>query len=921
VDPFRGRAPEDLWLLEDEYEDIWSDPGDGIRVTTAPRERPQTLREDGRRERPARRRRVADREARLAARRRRRTLGLMRLGIALALLGALVFGAITLLKKVGAPSLEASGPPADARLGPNQLAKLVFTADGAPSDLSRQHWTLDGTRVVPSVGSPGRLVFKPTGLRDGEHRVAIVVTGGFLGAETKRSWTFTVDTTAPKLRLDRPAVAYAWKPVNVSGSSNEDAVVRANGRPVRVSDGRFQLHYVTPPPRPVILTAADDVGNVSRWRMPITLVPREPREPVRAVHVSADGWASSPLRQGVLRMIDEHRINAVELDLKDESGVIGWDADVPLGRRYGAVRDIYDLKSAVEMLHEKGVRVIGRLVAFRDPIFAGEAWKAGQRDDVIQTPSGAPYAGYGGFSNFASPTVRRYNTDVAVAAAKLGVDEILYDYVRRPDGPISSMVFPHIKETPERAIVDFLAATRKALRPYGTFLGASVFGIAATRPLEVAQNIPMMARQLDYVSPMVYPSHWAPGEYNVASPNTQPYDIVHASVADFVKKVKGTGARIVPWLQDFSLGVTYGASEVAAQIKGTRDAGVHEFLLWDPAVTYSTDGVARDARMPSIGTAPLAKLTAHGPGLVRLAGTGSYSPAPAALPNELGQVPVLMHHRITTEGDGEYDLTPAEFRAELQRLWKDGYVPVTARDYVTEKIDIPRGKRPVVMTFDDGDSSQFALTSEGQVEPDTAVGIMQAFARKHADFPAAATFYVNRDPFEAGTDAPRLLLWLVQNGFEIGNHTTDHVNLGEASDDDVQKQLADEAQIITSAVPDYTIATMALPFGAMPGTPRLAVEGSSGGRSYGPYAVMLVGANPAKSPFADDFDPTQIPRIRTSRKPWTGEEDYAFQYWFDKLEADPASVYVSDGDPSKVSFPESEAGDLAERFSAKASPY
>ena len=80
--------------------------------------------------------------------------------------------------------------------------------------------------------------------------------------------------------------------------------------------------------------------------------------------------------------------------------------------------------------------MIGRLVCFRDPIHAAAAWKAGRRDEVVQTPDGGPYAGYGGFTNFASPAVRQYNIDVAVAAPKLGVDEILYDYVRRPDGPL-----------------------------------------------------------------------------------------------------------------------------------------------------------------------------------------------------------------------------------------------------------------------------------------------------------------------------------------------------------------------------------------------------------------------------------------------------------------------------------------------------
>jgi hypothetical protein len=209
--------------------------------------------------------------------------------------------------------------------------------------------------------------------------------------------------------------------------------------------------------------------------------------------------------------------------------------------------------------------------------------------------------------------VRKYNIDVAVAAAADGVDEILYDYVRRPDGPRSSMVFPGLETAPEKAIVTFLAESRKALAKSGVFVGASVFGIAATRPNEVAQPVRAMARQLDYVAPMVYPSHWGPGEYEVANPNASPYEIVRRSLEDFEKQVRGTGARVVPWLQDFSLGLTYGPAEVAAEIRAARDAGADEFLLWDPAVTYTRDALDRTARVPAIGQGDPEAVSAPGP--------------------------------------------------------------------------------------------------------------------------------------------------------------------------------------------------------------------------------------------------------------------------------------------------------------------
>jgi peptidoglycan/xylan/chitin deacetylase (PgdA/CDA1 family) len=546
---------------------------------------------------------------------------------------------------------------------------------------------------------------------------------------------------------------------------------------------------------------------------------------------------------------------------------------------------------------------------------------------------------YGGFGNFADPQVRKYNIAIAVAAAKLGVDDILYDYIRRPDGDLSTMTFPGLKGSDteaaaERSITSFLAETQRALAPYHTFLGASVFGIAATYPEQIAQNIPMMSKHLDYVSPMVYPSHWGAGEYDVASPDTQPYDIVYRSLKDFVRLTKGTGARVVPWLQDFTLYSTYGSAQVAAQVKAAKDAGTDEFLLWDPNVTYDSSGLSNTARMPATGTATKIRLPADAPGLVALGGTSpavpskgsnessSKGPVGTAPPNELGQIPVLMHHQLITGPSSVYDLTPKEFEAELQRLYEDDYVPINASAMVTGKIDIPKGKKAVVFTFDDSTSSQFGLLADGSVNPDTEVGIMMKFAETHPGFGPAGTFYLNNDAFGmSGSSLATGLKWLTSHGFEVGNHTLDHANLGSLDDTGVQKELAEEASQIEKALPGYTIRTMALPYGVNPSNSSLAVKGSWGGTSYGPYGVMLVGANPSASPYSSQFDPAAIPRIRSSHLPWSCKQDYEWDDWQCQLEKDPASVYVSDGDPNTISFPKSEEGSLSSKFRSRAKPY
>nr|MBA2383596.1 polysaccharide deacetylase family protein [Actinomycetota bacterium] len=591
---------------------------------------------------------------------------------------------------------------------------------------------------------------------------------------------------------------------------------------------------------------------------------------------------------------------------------------------------IYDLGKTVRQLHAQGVRVIGRLVCFRDPIHAAAAWKAGRRNEVVQTPDEQPYAGYGGFTNFANPAVRRYNIDVAVAAARLGVDEILYDYLRRPDGPLDSMVFPGLRETPERAIVRFLAESRAALAGTKALVGASVFGVAATRPTEVAQDISAMAREVDYIAPMLYPSHWGPGEYDVADPNGSPYEIIRRSTVDFVREVGGTGARVVPWLQDFSLGRDYGPAEVRAQIKGARDAGADEFLLWDPAVTYTADALDPNAKRPALGITSAQPKDAPGP--VRLPDPkpvpkpvatpvsnrrASRQPQPGLAPNELGQIPIVMHHMVRPDRVGEYDQTPAEFRAELDLLWRQGFVPVGVGDIVKGRLDVPKGMTPVGFTFDDSTTYQLALRPDGTVEPDTAVGIMLEFARTHPGFVPAGTFYVNREPFGGVEESAELLRWLVKNGFEVGNHTHDHLPLRDMSDAEVQRQLATGAEVIERAIPGYEIETMSLPLGAMPRRAELAVQGSWKGKRYGPYGVTLVGANPAPSPFSRSFELGAVPRIRTSHAGWDGERDFAFSYWMRELERNPSARYVSDGDPKVVSGRAGSEGELRPAFRAR----
>lgn len=456
-------------------------------------------------------------------------------------------------------------------IGPGDRAdRAVLELDGRP--VPAKAVQIEGTT----------LVWRPGALPEGEHRLALKVPRPALW-DSSHDWRVTVDDTPPRLDVPVPAAPVGLcEPLTMTGRVERGAALTVNGEPTE-HDGTFRLRYRRPPAAPVHVEATDAAGNRSTVEV---LVPVA-YPGGQGVHVTAAAWGYEPLRRGILSMIDAKLVSAVQLDLKDEGGIVGYDSNVPLARQIGAVRPQYRLREAVADLRSRGVRVIGRIVAFRDPQLAAWAWSNDRRDWVVHAKDGGLYGAYGGFANPAHPDVHRYNLDIALEAAEAGVDDIMWDYVRRPEGDPAEMVIPGLQGTSADAVVRFLATSGAALRERCVYQGAAVFGIAADRPEAIGQDIPRMARHVNYLSPMVYPSHWVQGEYRVANPNRQPYDIVKASLADFQAKVAGTGAVLVPWLQDFTLGYPYGPAEVRAQIDAAASLGIPDWLLWNAGATYT----------------------------------------------------------------------------------------------------------------------------------------------------------------------------------------------------------------------------------------------------------------------------------------------------------------------------------------------
>lgn len=490
------------------------------------------------------------------------------------------------------PNLQIHGLAPGAVIGAGTLEDLRVRIDADGAEPANVEVLLDGEPLAPSPSGEFRTV-DLRGVPEGEHTLSVAAEAAFGLGATELQRRFTVDTTPPELDVDSEVWTSSFtEPFTFEGRVAGAARVSADGEHVDVRSGDFSVR-VDSPPDTVELVAADAAGNTTRES--VTVGVEHPG--MRAVHMTAVSWTSDAVREPILDMIRQGKIDTVELDIKGESGQVGYDSDVPLAEEIDADKGHYDAAKAIDKLHDVGVRVVGRLVCFRDPVLAEAAWTSGQRDRVVQTPGGNAYSGgYGeyAFTNFANEAVRRYNIDLAVEAAKLGFDGILFDYIRRPDGSRESMVFPGLQESASASIADFVEESAGPIHEAGAFVGASVFGVAATRPDSVAQDIPKMAEHADYIAPMVYPSHWGPGEYGVARPNSEPHPIVERSLQDFRDQVEGSGAVVIPWLQDFSLGVSYGAAEVETQIDAARDAGLDSFLLWSPAASYTSAALSSD---------------------------------------------------------------------------------------------------------------------------------------------------------------------------------------------------------------------------------------------------------------------------------------------------------------------------------------
>ena len=263
---------------------------------------------------------------------------------------------------------------------------------------------------------------------------------------------------------------------------------------------------------------------------------------------------------------------------------------------------------------------------------------------------------------------------------------------------------------------------------------------------------------------------------------------------------------------------------------------------------------------------------------------------------------VLEYHHIGEKG-GKWGRTPEEFRQDMEWLLAEGYYPFNLRDFAVGWIEAPRGKSPVVLTFDDSYREQFNYLDEGKIDPHSAVGILLEMHQRHPqDWPLRATFFVLLNeggkgpiPFGQPEYADRKLAQLVEWGMEIGGHTLTHPNFKEISLEEIRRELAVSENLIEQKVPGYEVSSLSPPYGTYPEDLAILKAGEYEGLSYDFDAAVKVGGSPSPSPFSKQFDPYRINRIQGFRE--------ELDHWFGYFQSHPELRFVSDGDPAVVTVP------------------
>lgn len=322
---------------------------------------------------------------------------------------------------------------------------------------------------------------------------------------------------------------------------------------------------------------------------------------VKGLYVSANTVALTRRLDELIKLSKEAGINAFVIDVKDDFGKITFPVSEKI-KKFNVNSNknpvIKNIEPIMKKLKENNIYTIARIVSFKDPIYA----KANPDKAIRYKENGKPFTNSDGIPWVSAHdrNLWKYNIAVAKEAAEAGFNEIQFDYVRFPasnGGKLDKILDYGNKknETKASTIQKYLAYARKELSPLGVYISADIYGQVGSSydDMALGQFWEAVSNEVDYVSPMIYPSHYGRGVYGLSVPDANPYKTVYRSVKDSLNRNNNidSPAEIRPWIQAFTASwvkghIKYGKKEVKEQIKAMKDLKVEEFILWDPTNRY-----------------------------------------------------------------------------------------------------------------------------------------------------------------------------------------------------------------------------------------------------------------------------------------------------------------------------------------------
>lgn len=337
---------------------------------------------------------------------------------------------------------------------------------------------------------------------------------------------------------------------------------------------------------------------------PETAAPEPVRVPtkVKGIYLSAYVAGTGSMIDDIIEQIDQTEINTVVIDVKDDNGRITFRMNTPMVQEIEAVKAfIPDIQSLMKKLKEHNIYTIARVVAFRDPYLPEK-----KPELALKLPDGSTYRDNKGLA-WVNPYKKEtwdYLVEVGIGAHEVGFDEVQFDYIRfSTERGVNNVVYDEA-DTQGRSrteiITEFIEYANQKLREEGIYVSADVFGAIIGGGVDsdtVGQSYGDMANHLDYICPMIYPSHYGDGNFGIEHPDTQPYDTILAALRGSRRDLarhqeNGLEQAIVrPWLQDFTASylqhyIKYEDKQVREQIQAVYDAGYDEWLLWSASCRY-----------------------------------------------------------------------------------------------------------------------------------------------------------------------------------------------------------------------------------------------------------------------------------------------------------------------------------------------